>query len=53
METILRWTLILAVATWAGFGVALRRYLRDPVHARVFNVAMGVLLVVSIAPMVA
>jgi threonine/homoserine/homoserine lactone efflux protein len=44
---------ILAVATWAGFGVALRRYLRDPVHARVFNVAMGVLLVVSIAPMVA
>jgi threonine/homoserine/homoserine lactone efflux protein len=44
---------ILAVATWAGFGVALRRYLRDPVHARVFNVAIGVLLVVSIAPMVA
>ncbi|HEY2754799.1 MAG TPA: LysE family translocator [Pseudolabrys sp.] len=44
---------ILAVATWAGFGVALRRYLRDPAHARVFNVAMGVLLVVSIAPMVA
>jgi threonine/homoserine/homoserine lactone efflux protein len=44
---------LLAVATWAGFGVALRRYLRDPVHARVFNVAMGVLLVASIAPMVA
>ncbi|HEX3440392.1 MAG TPA: LysE family translocator [Pseudolabrys sp.] len=44
---------ILAVATWAGFGVALRRYLRDPVHARVFNAAMGALLVVSIAPMVA
>jgi threonine/homoserine/homoserine lactone efflux protein len=43
---------LLAVATWAGFGVALRRYLRDPVHARVFNVAMGVLLVASIAPMV-
>jgi threonine/homoserine/homoserine lactone efflux protein len=42
-----------AVATWAGFGVALRRYLRDPAHARVFNVAMGVLLVASIAPMVA
>jgi threonine/homoserine/homoserine lactone efflux protein len=44
---------ILAVATWAGFGVALRRYLRDPVHARIFNVAMGLLLVASIAPMVA
>jgi threonine/homoserine/homoserine lactone efflux protein len=43
---------ILAVATWAGFGVALRRYLRDPLHARIFNVAMGVLLVASIAPMV-
>jgi threonine/homoserine/homoserine lactone efflux protein len=43
---------LLAVATWAGFGIALRRYLRDPVHARVFNVAMGVLLVASIAPMV-
>jgi threonine/homoserine/homoserine lactone efflux protein len=44
---------ILAVATWAGFGVALRRFLRDPVHARVFNVAMGLLLVASIVPMVA
>jgi threonine/homoserine/homoserine lactone efflux protein len=44
---------ILAVATWAGFGVALRRYLRDPIHARLFNGAMGLLLVASIAPMVA
>ena len=43
---------LLAVATWAGFGVALRRYLRDPQHARIFNVAMGLLLVTSIAPMV-
>jgi threonine/homoserine/homoserine lactone efflux protein len=44
---------ILAVAAWAGFGVALRGFLRDPVHARVFNVAMGLLLVASIVPMVA
>jgi threonine/homoserine/homoserine lactone efflux protein len=44
---------ILAVATWAGFGVALRRFLRDPVHARAFNVAMGLLLVASIVPMAA
>ena len=42
----------LSTATWAGFGVALRRFLRDPVHARVFNIAMGLLLVASIYPIV-
>jgi threonine/homoserine/homoserine lactone efflux protein len=41
-----------AVATWTGFGVALRRLLRDPVHARIFNGAMALLLVASIVPMV-
>jgi threonine/homoserine/homoserine lactone efflux protein len=41
-----------AVATWTGFGVALRRLLRDPVHARIFNGAMALLLVASILPMV-
>jgi threonine/homoserine/homoserine lactone efflux protein len=42
----------LAVATWTGFGVALRRVLTDPKHARIFNVAMALLLVASIVPMV-
>jgi len=43
---------ILAVATWTGFGVALRRVLADPKHARIFNFAMALLLVASIVPMV-
>ncbi len=42
----------LSVSTWAGFGVALRRFLRDPAHARLFNFAMALLLVVSIVPLV-
>ncbi len=41
-----------SVATWTGFGVALRRFLRDPAQARVFNTAMALLLVASIVPMV-
>jgi threonine/homoserine/homoserine lactone efflux protein len=41
-----------SVATWAGFGVALRRLLREPRHARLFNGAMALLLVASIVPMV-
>jgi threonine/homoserine/homoserine lactone efflux protein len=43
---------ILAVATWTGFGVALRRVLSNPKHARIFNIAMALLLVASIVPMV-
>lgn len=43
---------VLAVAAWTGFGVALRRVLSDPKHARVFNIAMALLLVASIVPMV-
>jgi threonine/homoserine/homoserine lactone efflux protein len=43
---------VLSTATWAGFGVALRRFLRDPLYARVFNVVMGLLLVASIYPIV-
>jgi threonine/homoserine/homoserine lactone efflux protein len=42
----------LSTATWAGFGVALRKFLRDPRHARIFNVTMGLLLVASIYPIV-
>jgi threonine/homoserine/homoserine lactone efflux protein len=40
-----------SVMTWAGFGVALRRLLRDPFHARIFNGAMALLLAASIVPM--
>jgi threonine/homoserine/homoserine lactone efflux protein len=42
-----------SVVIWTGFGVALRRLLQNPVHARIFNVAMALLLVASIVPMVA
>ena len=44
---------VLSIATWTGFGVALRQILRNPTHARVFNVIMALLLVASIVPMVA
>ncbi|MEZ5786542.1 MAG: LysE family translocator [Xanthobacteraceae bacterium] len=43
---------ILATMTWAGFGAALSKFLHNPRHARVFNIAMALLLVASIAPMV-
>jgi threonine/homoserine/homoserine lactone efflux protein len=45
-------TTVLAVASWTGFGVALRRVLTDPKRARIFNIAMALLLVASIVPMV-
>jgi threonine/homoserine/homoserine lactone efflux protein len=41
-----------AVVLWTGFGVALRRLLRDPRRARAFNISMALLLVASIVPMV-
>jgi threonine/homoserine/homoserine lactone efflux protein len=41
-----------SVLIWTGFGVALRQLLQNPRHARIFNVAMAVLLVASIVPMV-
>jgi len=41
-----------AVTTWTGFGVVLRRLLRDPGRARIFNGVMALLLVASIVPMV-
>jgi threonine/homoserine/homoserine lactone efflux protein len=41
-----------ATSIWTGFGVALRRLLKNPLHARIFNVAMALLLVASIVPMV-
>ena len=43
---------VLAVSLWAGFGVALRVFLKDPARARIFNFSMAALLVASIVPMV-
>lgn len=40
------------VSVWAGFGVALRNWLKDPAKLRLFNVGMAVLLVVSFLPLV-
>lgn len=42
---------ILATSTWAAFGAALSKALRNPRHARIFNIAMALLLVASIVPM--
>jgi threonine/homoserine/homoserine lactone efflux protein len=40
-----------SVSTWAGFGVALRGFLADPVRLKWFNIAMGVLLAATLVPM--
>jgi threonine/homoserine/homoserine lactone efflux protein len=52
MLAVLTVATILSVSTWTGFGVALRSFLRSPSHARIFNIAMALLLVASIVPMV-
>jgi threonine/homoserine/homoserine lactone efflux protein len=52
MLAVLMAATVLSTSTWAGFGVALRRLLREPRHARIFNLAMALLLVASIVPMV-
>jgi threonine/homoserine/homoserine lactone efflux protein len=41
-----------AVVSWTAFGAGLRGFLGDPARRRVFNIAMALLLVLSIAPMV-
>lgn len=40
------------IASWAGFGVVLRRFLDRPWALRAFNVTMAVLLVASLYPMI-
>lgn len=40
-----------SVSTWAGFGVALRGFLADPVRLKWFNIGMGVALAASLWPM--
>ena len=52
LEVVFAIATILAVAVWTGFGLVLRRLLSDPKHARIFNLAMALLLVASIVPMV-
>ena len=37
---------------WLVFGAGLQRFLRDPKHLQIFNIAMALLLVVSILPVV-
>jgi threonine/homoserine/homoserine lactone efflux protein len=40
-----------SVSTLAGFGMALRGFLSDPVRLKWFNIAMGVLLATTLWPM--
>jgi threonine/homoserine/homoserine lactone efflux protein len=40
-----------SVSVWAGFGMALRGFLADPVRLKWFNNAMGVLLAATLWPM--
>ena len=40
------------IASWAGFGVVLRRFLDRPWALRAFNVTMAALLVASLYPMI-
>ena len=40
-----------AVSCWAAFGVALRQFLADPVRLKWFNIAMGVLLALTLVGM--
>ena len=40
-----------AITLWAVFGTGLRDFLSDPVRLKWFNIAMGLALVASVAPM--
>lgn len=40
-----------SVSTWAAFGSAMRGFLADPARLRWFNIAMGLLLAVTLWPM--
>lgn len=42
-----------SVSTWAGFGTALRGFLEDPVRLKWFNLAMGLLLALTLVTMAA
>ncbi|MEL6504347.1 MAG: LysE family translocator [Pseudomonadota bacterium] len=40
-----------SVTLWAGFGTAMREFLRDPRKLRIFNIAMALSLIISLWPM--
>lgn len=40
-----------SIAVWAAFGTTLRHWLTDQRHLRIFNIAMAVLLVLSLFPL--
>ncbi|WP_274424558.1 LysE family translocator [Chelativorans sp. YIM 93263] len=40
-----------SVSVWAGFGVALRGFLADPVRLKWFNIVMGIALAATLWPM--
>ncbi|MBP1846338.1 threonine/homoserine/homoserine lactone efflux protein [Rhizobium petrolearium] len=40
-----------SVAVWAGFGMALRTFLTDPMRLKWFNIVMGLLLVATLLPL--
>ena len=40
-----------SVSSWAGFGVVLRRFLSDPARLKWFNIAMGILLGLTLIPL--
>jgi threonine/homoserine/homoserine lactone efflux protein len=40
------------VSLWTLFGTVLRRWLTDPTKVRIFNIAMALLLVASLAPII-
>lgn len=42
-----------SVSTWTAFGTAMRGFLSDPLRLKWFNIAMGVLLALSLWPMLA
>lgn len=42
---------VVSVSLWAAGGVAVRRFLHDPRHRRIFNITMAVLLVASLYPL--
>jgi threonine/homoserine/homoserine lactone efflux protein len=42
-----------SISVWAMFGASLRRFLRDPLWLRRFNIAMALLLVASLWPLLA
>lgn len=40
-----------SVSVWAAFGVALRRFLSDPERLKWFNISMGILLALTLWPL--